>query len=89
MRTDDVQIPDNWDEAEVVVSDAYFPHSLRPSDAVTAPQVTLRKVDLGRDHGSKVEIRTGLTRREELVANPTDDLRDGMKVMTTAPPLVQ
>jgi len=47
MHTDDVGIPDNWDEAEVVVSDAYFPHSLRPIDAVTAPQVTLRKVDLG------------------------------------------
>ncbi|MEZ5152456.1 AraC family transcriptional regulator [Rhodococcus zopfii] len=47
MRTDDGRIPGNWEEAEVAVSDAYFPHSLRPLDAITTPRVTLRRVDLG------------------------------------------
>ncbi len=38
MRTDDGRIPPgNWEEAEVAVSDAYFPHSLRPLDAITTP----------------------------------------------------
>jgi RND family efflux transporter MFP subunit len=47
---------------------------------VRGGEVEMRQVGLGRDHGRKVEVLTGLTGREELVANPTDDLRAGSKV---------
>lgn len=47
---------------------------------VSGGEVRLRPVEVGRDHGTTVEVLTGLTGREELVANPTDDLRDGRKV---------
>ncbi|HYT94082.1 MAG TPA: efflux RND transporter periplasmic adaptor subunit [Gemmataceae bacterium] len=42
--------------------------------------VRLRAVEVGRDHGTTIEVLTGLTGHEELVANPTDDLREGRKV---------
>jgi RND family efflux transporter MFP subunit len=48
---------------------------------VQGGEVRLRAVEIGRDHGSRVEVLTGLAAREELVANPTDDLRDGSKVV--------
>jgi RND family efflux transporter MFP subunit len=65
----------------------YVPTSavqLRPEGARVAVvhqgEVRLQRVELGRDHGKKVEVLGGLTGREDLVANPTDDLRDGSKV---------
>jgi multidrug efflux pump subunit AcrA (membrane-fusion protein) len=42
--------------------------------------VRLLPVELGRDHGSKVEVVGGLTGGEAVVANPTDDLHDGSRV---------
>lgn len=39
-----------------------------------------RAVKLGRDLGDKVEIVSGLSPGESLVANPTDGLRDGAEV---------
>jgi RND family efflux transporter MFP subunit len=47
---------------------------------VSGGEVRMQKIELGRDHGNKVEVLGGLTGREELVANPTDDLHDGSKV---------
>jgi RND family efflux transporter MFP subunit len=43
-------------------------------------QVELRKVVLGRDFGNTVEITSGITERESIIANPADSLVDGMKV---------
>lgn len=43
-------------------------------------RLTVVPVQLGRDHGSRVAIASGLTGDEQLVVNPTDDLRDGMKL---------
>ena len=39
-----------------------------------------RAVKLGRDLGDKVEVASGLSPGESLVANPTDALRDGTEV---------
>jgi RND family efflux transporter MFP subunit len=39
-----------------------------------------RAVKLGRDLGDKVEVVSGITPDESLVANPTDALRDGAQV---------
>jgi RND family efflux transporter MFP subunit len=42
--------------------------------------VRLQPVRLGRDHGTHVDVLTGLNGQETLVVNPTDDLEDGTKV---------
>jgi RND family efflux transporter MFP subunit len=39
-----------------------------------------QKVDIGRDFGSEVEIRTGLQGKEQVVISPSDDLREGDQV---------
>ncbi|NGP08130.1 AraC family transcriptional regulator [Rhodococcus sp. 14C212] len=39
--------PADWDEAEHVVSDAYFPHTLAPLAAGTEPHVDVRALQLG------------------------------------------
>jgi RND family efflux transporter, MFP subunit len=39
-----------------------------------------KKVQVGRDSGSDVEILSGLNGDERLVVNPTDEVRDGAKV---------
>ncbi len=39
-----------------------------------------QKVTLGRDFGSNVEVLVGLQGDEQLVVNPSDDLRDGQAV---------
>jgi RND family efflux transporter MFP subunit len=43
-------------------------------------QVELRKVGLGRDFGNTIEITSGISERESIIANPPDYLVDGMKV---------
>jgi RND family efflux transporter MFP subunit len=45
--------------------------------------VRLRKVQLGRDYGGRVEVLTGLQGNEDLVTNPPDDLADN-EVVTIA-----
>ncbi len=42
--------------------------------------VHYRDVKLGRDLGESVEILSGLTGAEWLVANPADGLREGTRV---------
>jgi RND family efflux transporter MFP subunit len=43
-------------------------------------QVELRKVGLGRDFGNTIEITSGISESESIIANPPDYLVDGMKV---------
>lgn len=43
-------------------------------------EVELRKVVLGRDSGSTIEIRSGVTPQDAVVLNPPDALVSGMKV---------
>jgi multidrug efflux pump subunit AcrA (membrane-fusion protein) len=43
-------------------------------------------VKLGRDLGEQVEILSGLGSNESLVANPTDQLREGVEVKAQAQP---
>jgi membrane fusion protein (multidrug efflux system) len=42
--------------------------------------VHLKKVQVGRDNGSEVEILSGLNGDERLVVNPTDEIRESAKV---------
>jgi hypothetical protein len=41
-------------------------------------QIELRKVLLGKDLGATMEITSGITARDQIVANPPDYLIDGM-----------
>ena len=43
-------------------------------------QVELRKVNLGRDFGNRVEILGGISQTDAVIANPPDYLVDGMSV---------
>ena len=42
--------------------------------------LTLRRVELGRDFGTEVELLSGVTPSDHLVLNPADSLVDGMEV---------
>ena len=42
--------------------------------------VHFRKVQLGRDYGSKIEVLSGLEPGQRLVVNPGDTVREGVKV---------
>jgi RND family efflux transporter MFP subunit len=46
--------------------------------------VSLRKVELGRDFGSTVEILSGVTANDRLVVNPADSLVEGSEVRVAA-----
>jgi hypothetical protein len=43
-------------------------------------RVELRKISIGRDFGSTIEINGGLSASDNIVANPPDYLVDGMPV---------
>jgi RND family efflux transporter MFP subunit len=47
--------------------------------------VTLRKVELGRDFGQRVEILSGVTAADKVIATPFDSLVSGMAVRVAAP----
>ena len=48
--------------------------------AVANNTVQLRKVKLGRDLGTQIEILSGIDEKELIVTNPTDAMRDGVSV---------
>jgi RND family efflux transporter MFP subunit len=48
-------------------------------------RVELRKVTLGRDFGNRVEILSGISQSDAVIANPPDYLVDGMSVAVQKP----
>ena len=48
--------------------------------AVANNTVQLRKVKLGRDLGTQIEILSGVDEKDMIVTNPTDAMRDGVSV---------
>jgi RND family efflux transporter MFP subunit len=48
-----------------------------------AGAVHYRKVTLGRDYGTAVELTSGLNGAEHVIVNPTDDLKEGEVVSAT------
>ena len=48
--------------------------------AVANNTVQLRKVKLGRDLGTQIEILAGVNEKDMIVTNPTDAMRDGVSV---------
>jgi RND family efflux transporter MFP subunit len=55
--------------------------------AVENSVVHMRKISLGRDFGTQIEVLSGVNDQELIVTNPTDSMRDGVSVKTVmAPP---
>jgi RND family efflux transporter MFP subunit len=48
-------------------------------------QVELRKVTLGRDFGTTIEVNSGISTGDSIIASPPDYLVDGMKVSVQSP----
>jgi RND family efflux transporter MFP subunit len=46
--------------------------------------VHFQKVSLGRDYGTETEVLSGLQGGEQVIINPTDDVREGAKVKPAA-----
>src|SRR5208283_299105 len=71
--------------AVLVPGDAIVTRASGPMVAVVDSDnvVHFRLVHLGRDFGTTVEILGGLEAGEKVVVNPTDDVREGVKVRTT------
>jgi RND family efflux transporter MFP subunit len=42
--------------------------------------IQFRQIGLGRDYGKEIEIVSGLEDKDTVVSNPTDDVREGMKI---------
>ena len=40
----------------------------------------IRQITVGRDYGSRMEVLTGLKPGDQVVVNPTDELRNGQRV---------
>jgi RND family efflux transporter MFP subunit len=49
-------------------------------------RVELRKVTLGRDFGNRIEILSGISKPDAVIANPPDYLVDGMSVAVQSTP---
>lgn len=47
-------------------------------------KVKYKKVELGRDYGTQVEVVSGLNPNAKLITNPTDSLQDGKPVKAIA-----
>lgn len=71
--------------AVLVPGDAIVTRANGPMVAVVDSDNTIhfRLVHLGRDFGTNVEILGGLEAGEKVVVNPTDDVREEVKVQTT------
>ncbi|MEY2602708.1 MAG: hypothetical protein QOH31_466, partial [Verrucomicrobiota bacterium] len=48
-------------------------------------KVEIRKVQIGKDLGTQLEIVKGLSPTDQLIVNPSDSLNDGMEVHVVEP----
>jgi RND family efflux transporter MFP subunit len=66
----------------LVPSDAMIVRGDGAQIAVVGPDRTLhlQKIDVGRDYGDRVEVLSGLREGDTIVANPSDAVREGLKV---------
>jgi RND family efflux transporter MFP subunit len=66
----------------LVPSDAMIVRADGAQVAVIGPNRTVhfQKIDVGRDYGDRVEVLGGLRDGDTIVSNPSDTVRDGLKV---------
>ncbi len=72
----------------LIPGDTLVLRSNGPQVAVMAPDgaVHYQTVQIGRDFGDKLEVLSGLKEGDSLVVNPSDAIRDGVKVQPAARP---
>jgi membrane fusion protein, multidrug efflux system len=80
--------PNNTAQPLTLPSDALIFRSLGLQVGVVRPDgtVELRPVKVGRDFGQNIEIVSGVTPADRVIANPTDSLVDGVKVRIQSAP---
>ena len=74
-------LPD--DNAPIVVPADAFVFRAQGPQVVTVTndnRIHWQKISVGRDFGTQLEVLDGLKENTEVVMNPTDDLREGIKV---------
>jgi hypothetical protein len=71
----------------IIPSGAVLFQAAGPQVAITTEknEIALKKVTLGRDFGDTVEVTSGLSREDSVVASPPDYLVDGMRVEMQSP----
>jgi multidrug efflux pump subunit AcrA (membrane-fusion protein) len=71
----------------IIPSQAVLYQAAGPQVAVATDknEIALKKVTLGRDFGDTVEVISGLSKNDAVVASPPDYLVDGMRVEVQSP----
>jgi RND family efflux transporter MFP subunit len=72
-----------YDNAPIVVPADAFVFRAQGPQVVTVTNddhIHWQKISVGRDFGTQLEVLNGLKENTEVVMNPTDDLREGIKV---------
>jgi multidrug efflux pump subunit AcrA (membrane-fusion protein) len=77
----DLAVP-RTDPPLMIPGDTLVVRSDGPQVAVIAPDgaVHFTRVQLGRDYGDRLEVLTGLEEGQQLAVNPSDVIREGVKV---------
>ena len=96
---DNVLLPGMYAEVKFDMVRASTPFLIPTSALIVRPEgqyvavvdqdhvIQFRQVGLGRDYGKEIEIVSGLEDNETIVSNPTDDVRESMKIEPIFPKL--
>ena len=98
INTDGALMPGMFAQVDLTVP-RKFPPLLIPGDtlvvrsdgpqvAVVRPDATVHftRIQLGRDYGDRLEVLSGLQEGQQLAVNPSDEVREGVKVNPVAAP---
>jgi len=72
----------------LIPGDTLVVRSDGPQVAVVRPDATVHftRIQLGRDYGDRLEVLSGLEEGQQLAVNPSDEVREGVKVNPVAAP---
>jgi len=72
----------------MIQGDTLVVRSDGPQVAVISPEglVHFTRIQLGRDFGDRIEVLSGLEEGQQLAVNPSDEVREGVKVNAVAAP---
>jgi RND family efflux transporter MFP subunit len=98
INTDGALMPGMFAQVDLTVP-RKFPPLLIPGDTLVVrsdgPQVAVvgrdatvhfTRIQLGRDYGDRLEVLSGLEEGQQLAVNPSDEVREGVKVNPVAAP---
>jgi len=72
----------------VIPGDTLVVRSDGPQVAVISPDGTVHftRIEIGRDFGDRIEVLSGLEEGQQIAGNPSDEVREGVKVKAVAAP---